>query len=65
VDHSHNGHNSTQDHHNILHGLVVEENEYDALRIPCDWELAQKHALARRTGPELKDEDMHAKRTNV
>ena len=31
--------------------------EYNPLEIPCDWNIARKHALTRRTGPDTKDED--------
>jgi hypothetical protein len=59
----HNRVDSTQDPNHILHGLEPDESEYDPLHIPGDWELARKHALARRTAPDTKDEDTHAKRT--
>jgi len=32
-------------------------HEYNPLEIPCDWNIARKHALARRTGPDTKDEE--------
>lgn len=41
------------------------EHEYNNLKIPCDWEIARKHALARRTAPDTKDEDLNKKRNIV
>lgn len=29
--------------------------DYNPLKMPCDWNLARKHALARRTAPDTKD----------
>lgn len=29
-----------------------EQPEYDPLALPADWELAKKHAMARRTAPD-------------
>ena len=54
--------NSTLDPNHILHGLKYEESDYNALKMPCDWDMARMHALARRTAPDTKDDDMHKKR---
>lgn len=29
--------------------------KYDPLKMPCDWNIARKHALARRTAPDTTD----------
>lgn len=43
--------------------------DYNPLQMPCDWNVARKHALARRTAPDTKsrvdefdDEDENRKR---
>ena len=43
--------------------------DYNPLQMPCDWNVARKHALARRTAPDTKsrvdefdDEDENTKR---
>jgi len=35
-----------------------EEEEYNPLKIPADWELARKHALARRVAIEKKNDGL-------
>ena len=43
----------------IQHHHVESKNSVDRYRIPCDWKLAEKHALAHITAPDrkLKDEE--------
>ena len=38
--------------HSHTHSHHVNK-QYDPLKIPCDWELANQHALARRTAPDI------------
>lgn len=41
------------------------EQEYNSLKIPCDWNLARRHALAHRTAPDTKDDDLNKKRNDL
>lgn len=43
--------------------------DYNPLQMPCDWNVARKHAMARRTAPDTKtrvddfDDEENKKRT--
>ncbi|CAD8055184.1 unnamed protein product [Paramecium primaurelia] len=57
--HQHSNHGHMDGHHEIHHASNDHhENHYNPLKMPCDWEIARKHALSRRTAQEKKKDPL-------
>ncbi|CAD8069040.1 unnamed protein product [Paramecium sonneborni] len=62
--HQHNDQSGNQhlnnDHHNEIHHSSDDHHgtHYNPLQMPCNWDIARKHALSRRTAKEKKKDPL-------